>query len=225
MELLEYKRNNNNGKNHPYIDQVKIFDGKPNFPISWLNTQGYCEYSLYLEHFKHVEVAPNKAMLTGTCVHNSLEKKFREEATTSTLSDIIATSNEKEVLSREFYVISERYGIRGFIDEIWITPSGVTIIDDKPGCKAYYSMMNQVYAYTLAYKEYTGDKRDVTVALRTRETGKIFWQQKYTSDTEKKIKETIKHIQRLILGMEKFIPTSNNNKCNSCRFNKLCDKY
>ena len=34
---------------HENYKSVRIIDEKANFPISWLNTQGYCEYSLYLE--------------------------------------------------------------------------------------------------------------------------------------------------------------------------------
>lgn len=33
-------------KYHPNIKGVQIIEGKNNFPISWLNQQGYCEYQL-----------------------------------------------------------------------------------------------------------------------------------------------------------------------------------
>ena len=31
-------------KEHPSIKGLQIIEGKSNFPISWLNKQGYCEY-------------------------------------------------------------------------------------------------------------------------------------------------------------------------------------
>lgn len=39
-------------KYHPNIKGVQIIEGKNNFPISWLNQQGYCEYQLYLQYFQ-----------------------------------------------------------------------------------------------------------------------------------------------------------------------------
>ena len=63
-------------KYHPSIKGVQIIEGKNNFPISWLNQQGYCEYQLYLEYFQGIEVGKTKAMTKGTSVHNQLEEKF-----------------------------------------------------------------------------------------------------------------------------------------------------
>ena len=45
-------------KPHPDISQVMIMDGQNNFPISWLNKQGYCEYSIYLENVKGIQMQP-----------------------------------------------------------------------------------------------------------------------------------------------------------------------
>ena len=63
---------------HPTISQVKIIADKNNFPISWLNKQGFCEYGIYLENVKGVEVKPTKSMLQGTKVHATLEANFKE---------------------------------------------------------------------------------------------------------------------------------------------------
>ncbi len=224
MEPLEYKNNYNRGIKHPNINQVEIIQGKNNFPISWLNTQAYCEYSIYLENFKHLKVKANKAMINGSKVHNKLESNFKKEAEVASLHDILETSKEKEVISREFFVISENYGIRGFIDEIWLTPESIVIIDDKPGARAYNSMINQVFAYCLAYKDRLNDDRRIEGALRTRGTSNIFWQKEFDEKAEENIIETINHMQRLIDGEDEFIPTKNPNKCNACRFKKLCTK-
>ena len=70
-------------KYHPEIKGLQIINGKNNFPISWLNKQGYCEYSIYLEHFEGISTAPTQAMLTGSKEHEKLEDKFKETATPS----------------------------------------------------------------------------------------------------------------------------------------------
>ena len=72
---------------HPNIKGVQIIEGKNNFPISWLNTQGYCEYSLYLEYFKGITTGPTQAMTTGTEEHNKLEEKFKETAQVASYVD------------------------------------------------------------------------------------------------------------------------------------------
>ncbi len=222
MKFLELNDTYTKGRKHPTIDQVQIIEEQTNFPISWLNTQGYCEYSLYLENFQHIKVKANKAMLTGTSVHNKLENDFKKEAEKKPLDEIISTSKTQEVLSREFFVISPKYGIRGFIDEIWLTPDSIVIIDDKPGAKAYMSMKNQVYAYCLAYKELMGDDRKIEGALRTRGTDNIFWREEFTQEAEDNIIKTINHMQNLIAGSDDFIPTKNPNKCRACRFSNVC---
>lgn len=222
MKSLELKDAPVKGRKHPTISQVQIIDNKPNFPISWLNTQGYCEYSIYLENFQHIRVGANKAMLKGTAVHNDLEKNFKKDAVVMSLDDILSESRTHEILSREFYVISTSYGIRGFIDEIWLTPDHIVIIDDKPGSRAYSSMIHQVYAYCLAFKDSIGDDREIIGALRTRGTDNIFWHHEFTQEAQEEITSLIQHMQNLIAGTDDFIPTDNPNKCHSCRFNKLC---
>ena len=130
---------------HPTISQVKIIATKNNFPISWLNKQGFCEYGIYLENVKGIMAKPSKAMIEGTKEHAVLESKFREDAEPATFEEMLETSKTAEILSRELPVISPRYGIRGFIDEVWMTPDEFIIIDDKPGTVPYLSSINQVY--------------------------------------------------------------------------------
>ena len=65
-------------KYHPTIKGVQIIDGKNNFPISWLNKQGYCEYQIYLEHMKGIETSPTQAMTRGSKIHNDLEDAFKK---------------------------------------------------------------------------------------------------------------------------------------------------
>ncbi|MCD7782009.1 MAG: Dna2/Cas4 domain-containing protein, partial [Methanosphaera sp.] len=219
MKQLESKPEKIECRKHPTISQVQIIDNKPNFPISWMNIQGYCEYSIYLEHFQHIHVGQTKKMKNGTKVHNKLESDFKEEAQIKPLDEIIDISRTQKVISREFFVVSSEYGIRGFIDEIWLEPDKIVIIDDKPGSKAYYSMIHQVYAYALAYKQYITDDRPIEVALRTSTTGNIFWKEEFTQKAQEEIISIINHMQRLITGEDEFIPTDNPNKCRSCRFN------
>ncbi len=209
---------------HPSISGVKIFQNKNNFPISWLNTQGYCEYSIFLENVRRVKTEPTKSMIRGSHEHSILEEKFREDAEPATFDEMMETSKTAEILSREFPVISATYGIRGFIDEVWMTPDEFVIIDDKPGTIAYPSSINQVYGYCLAFKDMIKEDRKIVASLRQRGTDRVFWASYFDEKAEKQINDIVNHMHELISGEKEFNSTDNPNKCGKCRFNSSCDK-
>ncbi len=210
-------------KNHPSIKGLQIIEGKNNFPISWLNQQGYCEYQIYLEYVKGIETEPTEAMTHGSRIHEELEDIFKQDATPSTFEDAVEASKEKATLSRECFVIAPQYGIRGYIDEIWMKPDEIVIIDDKPGRTPYESTMNQVRAYCLAYKDMTCDERKIKGALRERGTENLFWIEVFTPEVEKSIRFTISRMHGLLDETKPFIATKNPKKCRSCRFNNDCE--
>ena len=217
-DILEYEP-------HKNYKKVRIINDRPNFPISWLNTQAYCEYSLYLEYYEGISTAPTRQMTEGTKGHAILEEKFKETAQPSTFEDAFETSKEAEVLSREMFVIDTENGIRGYIDEIWMTPDRIVIIDDKPGNRAYRSTINQVFAYCLAFKSMIGDdNRKIIAALRQRGTDNIFWHDEFNENNEKNILYQINFLHRLIEDQRDPIPTKNPNKCRSCRFQSYCEE-
>jgi CRISPR-associated exonuclease Cas4 len=213
-----------NAKNHPSINGVKIVEGKNNFPISWLNQQGYCEYSIFLEYVKGIETVPTPEMKKGQLIHQELEENFKEGAVSTTFQDMVEISQKDEILSRELFVFSAKYGIRGLIDEIWLTPDEFVIIDDKPGTIPYESNVNQVLAYCLAFKDTVeGDERNIRAALRQRGTDNIFWTIEFDNDAEIKIKSLLNRMQDLLNGSKHFLPTDNPRKCAKCRFNDYCE--
>ena len=210
---------------HENYKMVRIIDEKPNFPISWLNTQGYCEYSLYLEYCQGVSTAPTREMTIGSEEHGKLEAKFKETAEPATFEDAFELSKEEEILSREMFVIDSEDGIRGFIDEVRMGPDKIIIIDDKPGNRAYPSTINQVRAYCLAFKNMIGDdKRQIIAALRERGTDNIFWYEEFNENNEKNIRYQINSLHRLIEDQRAPIPTKNPNKCRKCRFQSYCEE-
>lgn len=210
-------------KEHPSIKGIQIIEGRNNFPISWLNQQGYCEYQLYLEYMKGIETEPTQAMTHGSQIHSQLEDIFKQEATPSTFEDAVEVSKTEASMSRECFVIAPQYGIRGYIDEIWMTPEEIVIIDDKPGRTPYQSTMNQVRAYCLAFKDMTNDPRPIKGALRERGTSNLFWIEVFTHEIEEEIKFTVDRMHGLFDGLKPFVPTKNPKKCRSCRFKNDCE--
>ena len=216
--------NKSGSKPHPTISQVKIIANKNNFPISWLNKQGFCEYGIYLENVKGIEVKPTKSMINGTKEHAILEDKFKDGAEPATFDEMLETSKTGEIFSRELPVISKHFGIRGFIDEVWMTPDEFIIIDDKPGKIAYSSSINQVYGYCLAFKEMVPEKRRIIASLRQRGTENIYWSSYFDGKAEEDIINLINRMHRLLSGETEFLSTDNPNKCRGCRFNTICDR-
>ncbi len=211
-------------KPHPTVTQVKIIQNKNNFPISWLNKQGFCEYGIYLENVKGIKANLTEAMIKGTREHSLLESEFREEAEPATFNEMLETSRTAEILSRELPVMSVKYGIRGFIDEVWMTPEEFIIIDDKPGNIAYPSSINQIYGYCLAFKDNIEDKRRIIASLRERGTDNIYWSTYFDENAEKLILKSINRIHQLLNGFREYVPTGNPKKCRKCRFNCFCDR-
>lgn len=210
-------------KDHPSVKGLQIIEGKSNFPISWLNKQGYCEYQLYLEHMKGIESPSTPEMTHGSAIHKQLEDAFKQDAKKVSFEQTMEESKNEASMSRECFVVSPNNGIRGYIDEIWMKPEEIVIIDDKPGRTPYESTMNQVRAYCLAFKDMTGDKRKIKGALRERGTENLFWIEPFTEDVEKQIKFTIDRMHGLFDGTKPFIPTRNPKKCHSCRFKHDCE--
>ena len=229
-KLINNLKNSYEIEKHPRIKGIQIIDNQNNFPISWLNQQGYCEYSLYLEHFKQIETKPTQAMTTGVAEHQKLEDKFKEDAVPATFDEVLESSKEEIAISREMFVVSPKYGIRGFVDEIWMTPEEFVIIDDKPGTIPYPSTINQVLAYCLAFKtmiikENHNEKRRIKGVLRERGTDNIFWMEEFDEDNQKRITFLIDRMHGLFEGSKPFIPTKNINKCNKCRFQSYCEHF
>ena len=224
-KLIESEFNIMDFEPHENFRSVRIVEDKANFPISWLNTQQYCEYSLYLEYCLGKTTAPTKEMVEGTHGHHVLEEKFKETAEPSTFEDAFELSKEEEIVSREMFVIDVKNGIRGYIDEIRMTPDSIIIIDDKPGNRAYQSTINQVRAYCLAFKNMVDDdNRKIIAALRQRGTDNVFWHEEFTESSEKNIVYTINFLHRLINDQRDPIPTKNPNKCRKCRFQSYCEE-
>lgn len=212
---------------HPDISGVTVIGDLNSFPVSWLQKREYCEYQIFMEHFKKIKAAPTQAMIIGSKEHHRLEAEFKADAEPATFEEMIILSSTHKVYSRELPIISFEYGIHGLIDEVIMSPDFFMIIDDKPGKKAYTSNIHQVYGYCLAFKEMIGDEladKKIIGALRERGTDNIYWQHDFEEKEQKEIISIINRMQALIKGDLEFKSTDNPNKCRSCRFLRLCDR-
>ena len=212
---------------HPRDDA----DGQPRFlHISWLYAQDYCEYQLYLDQVKGVEVDDTPAMVEGSAEHQRLEDEFLAKAEAEyTFEEAVEESKRTPISSRELYVEDRSLGIRGYIDELVLNPDGFTVIDDKPvgkTGKVYPSSKHQVYGYCIALKRMLGPdaQRPITAAVRARGSDRIVWSESFDTKAERKMQRLIKRVHGLIDGDFQFKSATQAYKCHPCRFFDVCDK-
>ena len=174
---------------HPRNDS----DEQPRFlHISWLYAQDYCEYQLYLDQVKGVTVDDTPAMVEGSVEHQRLEDTFLAKAEAEyTFEEAVEESKRTPISSRELYVEDRSLGIRGYIDELVLSPDGFTVIDDKPvgrTGKVYPSSKHQVYGYCIALKNMLGpdEQRPITAAVRARGSDRIVWSEAFDIKAEGK---------------------------------------
>ena len=209
-------------KKHPSIKGIEIIKGKNNFPINWLNQQEYCEYQIYLEHIKCIKTQTTPSITQGSKIHEQLDDIFKQASTPISFENAVESSKKEASMSREVFVISPDYGIRGHIDEIWMKPDEIMVIKDEPGRTPYDSAMNHVRASGLAYKDMAGDSRKIKCALRERGSENLFWIEVFSKEVENQIKNTVNRMHELLDELKPFVPTKNPNKCKSCRFKNNC---
>jgi len=133
---------------HPRNDSEE----QPGFlHISWLYAQDYCEYQLYLEQVKGIAVDSTPAMVEGSDEHQRLEDEFLAKAELEyTFEEAVEESKSTPISSRELYVEDRSLNIRGYIDELVLSPDGFTVIDDKPvGRTGRKSTLHQNIRYTV----------------------------------------------------------------------------
>ena len=212
---------------HPRDD----LDGQPRFlHISWLYAQDYCEYQLYLDQVKGIEVDDTPAMVEGSAEHQRLEDEFLAKAEAEyTFEEAVEESKRTPISSRELYVEDRSLGIRGYIDELALSPDGFTVIDDKPvgrTGKVYPSSKHQVYGYCIALKSMLGpnEQRPITAAVRARGSDHIVWSEAFDTKAERKVQRLIKRVHGLIDGDIQFKSATQAYKCRPCRFFDVCDK-
>ena len=215
---------------HPDIAGVRLYEGKPFFPISWLHTQAYCEYQIYLQNFQGIKPRPTPAMRKGLKRHLKLYRDFKERADEKgTIQELLQKVKAEGISysSRELGVVGLFSGIYGKIDNIILRPDRIEIIDDKPSERVWSSDVRQVWGYCLAFKENFAPGLPIFGVVQQRDTRAVLFRERLTPEIEQVMRDSvIKRIHDLILGLRAFEPTQKPQKCRSCRFGQqgICDR-
>lgn len=206
--------------------EVREHKGAVQFPIYWLHVQAFCEYQIYLQHYKGIKGDETPQLLKGKEVHDQLEIAHLEKAEPISIPDALQETQEKDVqiVFRELGVSSNKYGIYGRIDEVWLRRDFVVVIDDKPGGRDYLTNRRQVWGYCLAFDETIPTGRELLAAIRNRDSQHVTWKQSFSEEDRNDVIRAIQRTHRLIRGEQEFMPTKNPKKCRGCRFRPQCER-
>lgn len=198
-------------------------------PISWLHTQEFCEYSLYLQHVLRVKLPATKEMLSGLQKHAELEQKFKEKAVP--IEEPIERHIDKLLRGeigpfsmREFSLRSEKYKLTGKIDEIQLFQERALIIDNKPSLSAKAADINQLRAYCLCFSDAYRWEREICNAVQNSGSGKFVFAELFNEDAKLAVEGIIGRMHSLFSGDAEFIAADEKWKCAACRFNIVCKK-
>ncbi len=198
-------------------------------PISWLHTQEFCEYSLYLQHVLCVKLPATKEMLSGLRKHSELEQAFKEKAVP--IEEPVEKHIEKllrgeiEPFSmREFSLRSEKYKLTGKIDEIQLFRERALIIDNKPSLSAKPADINQLRAYCLCFSDACKWEREICNAVQNSGSGKFVFAEQFDESAKLAAEGIVERMHALFSGNADFIAADEKWKCAACRFNIVCKK-
>lgn len=195
-------------------------------PIHWLHSQAYCEYQIYLEYVRGVEVEPTIEMRIGKNVHLLLEEEHEKKAELKlTVENAIKKAQEEKIVlvGREIPVIGNR--LYGSIDEAHFMPDQIVIIDDKPNSVPFLSNKQQVWGYCLAFQEQFNPDIPIVACLRHRDTQEIIWKELFSEEQKNMVLESIERVLGIINKEITPKPTDNVNKCRNCKLRDDCDVY
>ncbi len=187
-------------------------------PISILPSYAYCPYKAYLE-LSGVEGAETKELIMGRKWHDLLQKEYESKSNILTsIEEARKMAKEKElyIIFRELPVENEI--LYGKIDEVWITPVGIFIWDDKP--KVWFGYKLQLMAYAYAMTTGYGIKERVVIGIRELPNRKIAWKDLFKRKHEKLVE---KFVSRLLNNLERGEFKKRSGKfCKKCKYKKVC---
>lgn len=189
-----------------------------------LNTLAYCEYQIYLEKVKGIEVKETIEMQKGKEAHSLLEEEHKKKAVHElTVDQAIrkAIFENVKIIGREIPVSGEN--IYGLIDEAHFMPTQILIIDDKPGNFPYFSNKIQVWGYCLAFQQQYKASLPIFACLRNRDTQQFIWNEKFSDEQRDIVANSVNRIFGILDGDIKPIPAKKESKCGKCRFKQFCD--
>lgn len=188
-------------------------------PISLLSSFFYCPYKAYLE-YQGFPGEDTPQMKEGRKWHEKLEKEHigRSNIQISIKeSFVFSRENDTIVIFREVPVEEEI--LYGRIDEVWVAPNSIVILDDKPKLSFGYKLQVIGYAYAFS-KNYSPD-RPIVIGIRKRENKQFLWHEVF----EKKHKAVLHKFLRKVIATVRGELTDwkvDRRKCLKCKFRKVC---
>ncbi len=197
--------------------------------ISWINQYMFCPYGFYLEHVLGLKPIKTQYLVTGTKIHAELQKKYLEEGweVVDIKEALYRSQKNREIFKyRELQINASfpRWELTGKMDELWIYPDQVLIIEDKPGNQAYDGGKYQVMGYALALKHVYHPSIPIQIAVRNRDTQEIMWNEEFDQSREKDVSGILDEIYLVLSGEKIPAAKPSPKKCEHCGFREFCNR-
>jgi len=222
------------------IKYLKEINKKYIFPISWLNTQQYCECHFYLWLLGYSPKITSE-MIKGEKEHDARESEFKPAEKKEIIQD--STDEKLDYFAFRSYLFSIKEQIHGIQDEIISIPKEkrIIIVEQKPGYYVYPGDKLQAYGYAIAFmdtfsKELQNEWKDfrIEIAIRNREK---FYENlnnnihpltfiKHIESIKNEhlllVRNSVSRIDSIIRNKLKPIAPENIKKCKICSLNNVC---
>lgn len=188
-------------------------------PISLLSSFFYCPYKAYLE-YQGFPGEDTYQMKEGRKWHKKLEEEHlkRSNIRISIKGSFFLSKKENTIIIFREVPVSEEI-LYGKIDEVWVAPDSIIILDDKPKLSFGYKIQVIGYAYAFS-KNYSPD-RPIVLGIRRRENKTFLWHEVF----RKKHEAILQNFLRKVIGTIRGELTNwkvDKRKCLRCRFKKIC---
>lgn len=193
-------------------------------PVSWLADYAYCEYQIYLEHVKGVDMGERpegQRDREGRVICDEVYKALAEIGLG--VGEALAKAQREGITLSARGVVVEGIDLAGCIDEVVFMPDRVLVVDDRPGDIAWPSSRMQAWGYCLAFEEQYDPQRPLMAGIRNSDTGFEIWVQPFTEQNRNEIRRAILRIRQILDGVAIPVATRNPRKCRACRFAISCD--
>lgn len=195
---------------------------------SWLHTQTFCEYQLYLSECRGIHDVPSPDLKAGKAAHAELDAGLDPNSVhIDSIVDAICQAQAKSQPFTMREVLVRGHRIIGRIDQLEYYLDRVVIIENKPRTQSgipFLADRRQVLGYCLALSEQYPELGLPIIAKVHDHTNACMWEHEFDEIDRVDVNDALDRISGIIDGTRVPVPTSKPQKCTNCRYIRYCDK-
>lgn len=185
-------------------------------PVMWVNKYHWCPRMIYFEGVLGYEERVTELMEQGRLEHKDEERKEKRRKTVE--------GERVERKWKRFHVASERLGMKGLVDLVVETGSGLAVVEVKKaeGRRGYREgHLYQAVAYAMLAEERLS--KPVRFVILKYLKDEITYKIRLTEEMKKHVMWTLRRIRK-ILNEERLPAFREKRLCRSCGYARICGR-